>query len=43
MKDPEKGKKKKKPASQWTAKKIGIIVIDVGFALIMVVSSLNMG
>ncbi len=43
MKDPEKGKKKKKSASQWTAKKIGIIVIGVGFALIMVVSSLGMG
>jgi len=43
MKDQEKGKKKKKPASKWTAKKIGVIVIGVGFAVIMVVSSLGMG
>ncbi|MCU0632349.1 MAG: hypothetical protein MUC66_05155 [Methanolinea sp.] len=39
----EKGKGKKKPASRWTAKKIGIIIIGVGFAVIMVVSSLGMG
>ncbi|HII77310.1 MAG: hypothetical protein A4E40_01582 [Methanoregulaceae archaeon PtaU1.Bin059] len=43
MKAQEKGKGKKKPASRWTAKKIGIIIIGVGFAAIMVVSSLGMG
>jgi len=39
----EKGKKKKKTASRWTAKKIGIIILCVGFAVIMVVSSLGTG
>lgn len=43
MKVQDKGKGKKKPTSRWSAKKIGIIIIGVGFAVIMVVSSLGTG
>jgi len=43
MSTQEKGKKKKKPTSRWDAKKIGIVIIGVGFAVIMVVSSLGSG
>lgn len=39
----EKAKKKKKAASSWNAKKIGIIIVCVAFAVIMVVSSLGSG
>lgn len=39
----QKGKKKKKTASTWTAGKIGIVVLCVGFAVIMVLSSLGSG
>jgi len=35
--------KKKKGSSTWSLQKIGIIVIGVGFAVIMVVSSLGTG
>ncbi|MCQ8893211.1 MAG: hypothetical protein NQU46_01030 [Methanolinea sp.] len=38
-----KERAKKKPGSGWNAKKIGLVVIGVGFAVIMVVSSLGMG
>ncbi|OPX71634.1 MAG: hypothetical protein A4E38_00955 [Methanoregulaceae archaeon PtaB.Bin108] len=39
----EKGKKKKKTASTWTAGKIGIVLLCVMFAVIMVVTSLGSG
>lgn len=39
----EKGKKKKKTTSTWTAGKIGIVILCVGFAVIMVLSSLGSG
>jgi len=39
----QKGKKKRKTASTWTAGKIGIVVLCVGFAVIMVLSSLGSG
>jgi hypothetical protein len=35
--------KKQSSSSKWTAKKIGIVVIGVGFVIIMIVSSLGMG
>jgi len=42
MKKPQ-SKDKKKKGSRWNLQKIGIIVIGVGFAVIMVVSSLGTG